>query len=43
MTNIMTLPLATALEGHTQGENYSHTHRHAHKQSYSGVWVGFKY
>lgn len=26
MTNIMTLPLATALRGHTQGENYSHAH-----------------
>lgn len=26
MTNIMTLPLATALGGHTQGEDYSHAH-----------------
>lgn len=32
MTNIMTLPLTTALEGHTQGENYNHVHMHAHKQ-----------
>lgn len=38
MTNIMALPLARALWRHTQGDNYSHAHVHAHKP---GVWVGF--
>lgn len=38
MTNIMTLPLATALKGHTQGENYIHAH---FQQMYLGKFQSF--